>query len=170
MLLLGAFLLIAATPAGSAHDSPGNGARAARERCLALEVSSPREARQRGTDWHPSKTAFSASRSLDLLFRTQLHLHPEHEQTHTLEFRVRAPRGFLYQSLAVPVSAPPAAPAARTQHRVTPAPQRSTVGVSATLPVAGTAITTNSLYGRWSVEPLLDGAPCGAARFFTLRP
>jgi hypothetical protein len=49
---------------------------------------------------------------------------------------------------------------ARTQYQVT-----------ATLPVAGTSITMSSLYGRWSVEPHLDGqpGPCGPAVKFTIR-
>ena len=44
-------------------------------------------------------------------------------------------------------------------------------GVSATLPVAGTSITLSSLYGRWTVQPYLDGqpAPCGPASRFTIR-
>jgi hypothetical protein len=39
------------------------------------------------------------------------------------------------------------------------------------LPVAGTSITTSSLFGRWSVEPYLDGqtAPCGPAVRFTIQ-
>jgi hypothetical protein len=42
--------------------------------------------------------------------------------------------------------------------------------VSAKLPVAGTMIMTNSLYGRWTVEPYLDGGvrPCGQAQSFLL--
>lgn len=49
---------------------------------------------------------------------------------------------------------------ARTQYQLT-----------ATLPVAGTSITMSSLYGRWSVEPYLDGqpGPCGPAARFTIR-
>lgn len=43
--------------------------------------------------------------------------------------------------------------------------------LTARLPVAGTSITTSSLYGRWSVEPYLDGeaAACGPAARFTIR-
>jgi hypothetical protein len=39
------------------------------------------------------------------------------------------------------------------------------------LPVAGTSITLSSLYGRWTVEPYLDGAtgPCGPVSRFTIR-
>ena len=40
--------------------------------------------------------------------------------------------------------------------------------LSVTLPVAGTAIMSNSLYGRWTVEPFLDGASCGITRSFVL--
>jgi hypothetical protein len=74
---------------------------------------------------------------------------------HAIEFRVRTPRGDLYQSLRAPV------PAAR--------------GPKARLPfvvldVAGTAVTQSSLYGRWSFTTHLDGAAaqCGAPLSFVL--
>lgn len=43
--------------------------------------------------------------------------------------------------------------------------------VSATLPVAGTSITLSSLYGPWTVQAYVDGAPapCGPATRFTIR-
>ncbi|MCU0479571.1 MAG: hypothetical protein MUE92_12685 [Chloroflexi bacterium] len=43
--------------------------------------------------------------------------------------------------------------------------------VASRLPVAGTSITTSSLFGRWSVEPYLDGqaTPCGPAVRFTIQ-
>jgi hypothetical protein len=48
---------------------------------------------------------------------------------------------------------------------------RTQYQVIATLPVAGTSITMSSLYGRWRVEPHLDGqpGPCGPAARFTIR-
>jgi hypothetical protein len=76
-----------------------------------------------------------------------------------VEFRVFTPRGYLYQSLAVPVAA------AASSHRRPPARD-----VRSTLLVAGTAITTNSLYGRWAVEARIDGQPCGTRSVFTLTP
>jgi len=33
--------------------------------------------------------------------------------------------------------------------------------LTAAVPVAGTAIVNHSLYGPWTVEPRLDGQPCG---------
>ena len=43
--------------------------------------------------------------------------------------------------------------------------------LDARLPVAGTSITMSSLYGRWTVQPYLDGqpGPCGPATRFTIR-
>jgi hypothetical protein len=42
----------------------------------------------------------------------------------------------------------------------------------ATLAVAGSSIAFTSLYGRWRVEPRLEGEslPCGRPEFFTIRP
>jgi hypothetical protein len=42
--------------------------------------------------------------------------------------------------------------------------------LDARLPVAGTSITLSSLYGRWTVQPYLDGRPdpCGPATRFTI--
>jgi hypothetical protein len=44
---------------------------------------------------------------------------------------------------------------------------------SVTLPVAGTTIVTNSLYGDWKVEAFLDGerdTPCSKPLSFTIEP
>ena len=48
---------------------------------------------------------------------------------------------------------------------------RTQYELGARLPVAGTSITMSSLYGRWSVQPYLDGqpGPCGPAARFTIR-
>lgn len=48
---------------------------------------------------------------------------------------------------------------------------RTQYAVKASLPVAGTSITLSSLFGRWSVQPYLDGRPdpCGPATRFTIR-
>jgi len=168
MLLLGALLLLAPTPAGPAADSSTKGAAAERQQCLAVEISSARETPGRVRPGHMPSRVFSASRSLDLIFRTQLRRRSD--GTQTVEFRVRAPRGFLYQSLAVPVTPPPTVGPEGGNRRSAPPSSRSRLEATATLPVAGTAITTNSLYGRWTVEPLLDGTPCGSARSFNLMP
>jgi hypothetical protein len=144
MLILGALLLLAqveAGPAFEAEDSP-------RDPCSPLEVYSSQE-KGKGA-------VFSATEILDLRFRAQLR--KELEGPHTLQFKVYTPRGYLYQTLVVPLSVEPGAKP-RSQPRE----------VSTTLPVAGTAIVANSLYGRWTVAPYLDGKSCGRPKAFTLK-
>jgi hypothetical protein len=48
--------------------------------------------------------------------------------------------------------------------------ERTQYELVARLPVAGTSITLSALYGRWRVEPYLDGqpGPCGPATDFTI--
>jgi hypothetical protein len=110
--------------------------------CAALAVKTPDRARP--TD------RFSARRVLDLQFQLRLR---EAEEPHRVTFRIFTPKGHLYQELVA-------------THRATRT--GGTALVSATMPLAGTAITTNSLYGRWRVTPYLDGAgtPCGRSATF----
>jgi hypothetical protein len=98
--------------------------------------------------------------------------------SHVLELKLYTPRGYLYQVLTVPFSG-----AKGGWHRHLPGNPRVFVEremrvagpgkyqVSARLPVAGTWIMTNSLYGNWRVEAHLDGAdwPSGRERF-TIQP
>ena len=120
--------------------------------CVALQVTSP----QAETD----RTDFSAGEVLDLRISTSFR---RLTGPHRLELRVYTPQGFLYQRFAVPfdASSPPSDGDGRR-------PPRRSVGVR--LPVAGTAITTNSLYGRWKVVPFLDGEAnaCGRERTFVI--
>ncbi len=114
--------------------------------CGNILVSSPQtERRRRGT--------FSASKTLDLT----LTMRPRNtaDAPALVIFRVVTPRGHLYQEI----------PAV---HRPQGDRRRSTL--SATLPVAGTAIPTNSLYGSWRIAPYLDGSsePCAPATVFTI--
>src|SRR5262245_15077253 len=80
---------------------------------------------------------------------------------HRLLLRILTPQGHLYQRFSIPFDA--------TLHRHARGAVRS---VSARLPVAGTAITTNGLYGRWTVVPYVDDelAPCTGERHFVLVP
>jgi len=174
MLILGALLLV--PPVGPVPDA-GAVARRAPSQCQAVQVFSLRQPGRRDV--------FSASRSLDLHLKARLG--NDLEGAHTVEFRVHTPRGFLYQTLSVPYTLEPK-PRPRTRKRKdggttgpealgeVPVLNEAEVDSSgrptleASLPVAGTAITTNSLYGRWTVRPYLDGQPCGPAKPFTLEP
>ena len=97
-----------------------------------------------------------------------------------LELKLHTPRGYLYQVLTVPFAG---GKSGGVERRRVPGNPRllverelriagpGTYRVSARLPVAGTWITTNSLYGEWRVEAHIDGAasPSGRKRF-TIQP
>jgi hypothetical protein len=154
MLTIGLILLSSAVVAPSratkreAAPPPPGGA------CVAVRVASPKAPAAR-------QAVFSASKVVDL--RIETHFARSLRGARRLELRVFTPQGYLYQTLAVPFDASP--PAADRQ---SPRPRLRSIG--ARLPVAGTAITTNSLYGRWRVVPFLDGEaePCGRERAFVM--
>jgi hypothetical protein len=113
--------------------------------CGGISVSSPDRPRVRGR--------FSVAKTLDLLFR--MRLRNVGKEPHVVSFRIFTPKGHLYQEIQVGYRA-------ESGKRVS--------SISAGLPVAGTAIATSSLYGRWRVVPYLDGGtrPCGAASAFKI--
>lgn len=84
---------------------------------------------------------------------------------HQLLFDVYDPRGVRYRVL--PGSARPilAEREGRTVRKVSKTREAS-------MAVAGSSITLTSLYGRWRVEPRIEGQaePCGRPEYFTLRP
>jgi hypothetical protein len=143
--------------------------------CVTIEVSAPQ-----GTS-PGSRGAFSAQIVEDLTMRV---LFPEDlVATHLLALDFRTPRGFLYQTITVPVAAPGVPPAARAiEGYPRPvqeiAPRPTTIGterfqeVDVPFPVGGTQIVTSSLYGAWQVSARLDGAfqPCAPATVFTIGP
>lgn len=180
MLAFGLLILAQAMPASNEGSNrevrePPSGPRL----CSAVQVTSPQiqETQLRG---------YSASQILDLRFRTTLG-RPLDGQ-HALELRVYTPKGHLYQVLTVPVAGPirrPPAPRLREQNVDRRAPSRTDPADEAVmdepdwklsfdtiLPVGGTSIVTNSLYGSWTVTPHLDGSlkPCGPARQFRIEP
>jgi hypothetical protein len=100
---------------------------------------------------------------------------------HVLELKTYTPRGHLYQVLTVPftgASAKARRPAfRRVRGYPRPLPERvlrrGPAGflVSAQMPVGGTWIVTNSLYGRWRVDAYLDDDPRPIGRaLFTIAP
>jgi hypothetical protein len=175
MLTLGLLILAQAMPAvneGSNREvrEPPSGPRL----CSGVQVTSPQvqETQLRG---------YSASQILDLRFRTTLG-RPLDGQ-HALELRVYTPKGHLYQVLTVPLTGPiRRAPAPRPRERSADRPRTDPEPEAAIdepdwkltfdtiLPVGGTSIVTNSLYGSWTVIPHLDGSlkPCGPARQFRI--
>jgi len=101
---------------------------------------------------------------------------------HVVEVRVYTPKGNLYQSIELPFTADSGR---RNQERRLPGhPEPLALrglaaatlnrslffAVKATLPVAGTPILNNSLYGQWTAEAFVDGASaaCGPKGTFTI--
>jgi hypothetical protein len=147
MLILLA-LVLALAPAPAARErtpvSAGSGAG-----CRTVSVTSATQ--------QTNRRLFSASQTLELKITTTF---PNTlTGSRRLQLRLLTPQGHLYQAFSIPFDA------------TLPRHERGAVrSVSARLPVAGTAITTNGLYGRWTIEPSLDGAPCTTERHFDLEP
>ena len=178
MLITAALLAITQAAAPAAPKALGN----ERWECMAVEISSPPFKK-------PRDRVFSATRILDLQLDAMLRR--TYVGPHTLHLKLFTPRGHLYQVLTVPFTS---SAKAADGSAPTPAPKRWVEGypqpleekalrsvthegetayqVTATLPVAGTSIMTNSLYGEWKVEPYLDqqAAPCGDVRSFVINP
>jgi hypothetical protein len=167
MLALSALVAfgLAATPATTGPRGPS---------CTALEVASPQGASRQGR-----VPEFSASAIIDVRFTVLLRGPVDHG---VLKLKVFTPQGHLYQTLAVPfVAGPGGAPQARhvdgssrsvLEQRAVPAAGGADYRVEARLPVAGTLIVSEGLFGRWTVEPWLDeaSASCLAARPFVINP
>ena len=151
MLLTSAVLVLAQVTAGGPVRDGSN--RLLGRSCL-VEVTSPEEGRRRPDGLPPS---FSVTRTRDLHFRTQVGRRDVRE---TLYLKVYTPRGHLYQTLTVPFAAREPGADGVMRHQV-----------SARMPVTGTAIMTEGLYGEWKVEPWLGGttAACGPPTAFVIR-
>ena len=112
--------------------------------------------------------SFSAARSADLIFRLKFHNSLDRDSVVTL--KVFTPNGHLYRQYDVPVASGnekrsqgtrslpgyPYPVPVRELH-MTKAGGRNFASVDVPFPVAGSAIVTSSLYGRWKVEVSLDG-------------
>jgi len=122
-----------------------------------------------------SRNRFSAVATSDLVFHVMFPQEVDREAVVTL--KVYTPRGHLYRTLDVPVKPPKTQGPTGTETRRLPGypypvrvetPRnvsyngRSYQTVDVSFPVAGSAIVTSSLYGRWSVEVHMNGAssPC----------
>lgn len=105
----------------------------------------------------------SASVAPAVVFRGRVS--PRDAEAPTLLFDVFNPRGQRYQILV-------ATPRVVTQERNGQRFERTTRTREAALAVAGSSIAWTSMYGKWRVEPRLDGTqkPCGPPEFFTIRP
>lgn len=108
---------------------------------------------------------FSAAEVLDLEFRIVIPADAS-RAGRPLELKLFTPKGHLYQTLAIPAgaSAPGrlTAPKRRAGHQT----------LTARLPVAGTTIVNNSLYGTWKAEAYFEGerTACAKPRTFVIKP
>jgi hypothetical protein len=160
-LLLGCTLsLLVLDSMGATSAAPNSPSeRRSTNACTAIQVTSPdapAQAKRKSRKKHPT---FSASSILDLKLETAV------KGQHQLEFKVYTPKGHLYQSLPAAVAA-----ATSVDRRQRENPKRT---AAATLPVAGTTIVTNSLYGEWRVEAFLDGerdTACARPLTFVIEP
>ncbi len=161
---------------------------AAQERLEVVRQEERQEARRQERQWVPRRVelrvsspqlpkrgeprVFAASRITDLEFAAVFAGRPV--GSHLLELKLYTPRGYLYQVLTVPFSGTrggrrrhvPGNPRVLAERELRFAGP-GTYEVSARLPVAGSWITTSSLYGSWRVEAHVDGAvsPSGRKRF-----
>lgn len=90
---------------------------------------------------------------------------PKDLGTQPLLFDVFSPRGQRYQVLL-------ATPRVVTRERDGLRFERTTRTQEAGLAVAGSSIAWTSMYGKWRVEPRIEGTnkPCGQPEYFTIRP
>jgi hypothetical protein len=124
---------------------------------------------------------FSAARSADLIFHVLFNTKPVED--HVVTLKVFTPKGHLYRQFDIPLASNKekrSATARRLPGYPNPVPVQTTSTMKAgkrkyesvdiPFPVAGSAIVSSSLYGRWNVEVFLDGAaePCGKPKFFYL--
>lgn len=105
----------------------------------------------------------SASTAPAVLFRGKLS--QQDDETPALVFDVFNPRGQRYQVL---LAEPRVSTGERDGRRV----KRVSRAREASLAVAGSSIAWTSMFGKWRVEPRLEGEsqPCGRAEYFTIRP
>jgi len=154
--LLLALALVA--PVGPASDADTAGS-AERVTC-SVDVHSLDESGRRR-----SARRVSASVAPAVVFRGKLGERDSEAPAPSLVFDVFNPRGLRYQVL---VAEPRVLIAERDGRRV----RRVSKTREASLAVAGSSIAWTSMYGRWRVEPRIEGEsrPCGRPEYFTIRP
>ncbi len=159
--------------------APAAQAAAPNRPCASIVVGSPQQLTGQGTDadereFNRNDAAmpnFSATGVIDIEFAIVLApgAAADYRGMHVVEFRTYTPRGNLYQSISIPFTTDPSRKG--TSHRVAGYPDVLPVRVlkaiktpgggnglivKVTLPVAGTPILQNSLYGTWRAEALID--------------
>ena len=135
-----------------------------RNRCYAVRIEAIRApSTETSTRRRRFRRRFSAREVLDLRFSVLL---PANNQSGLVEIELYTPKGNLYETLQAQVDATdPSGGTARYRRR------RARV-VTARLPVAGSHISSRSLYGRWRAEVHLDGneTRCERPKTFIIGP
>jgi hypothetical protein len=123
-------------------------------------------------------TTFSATQIIDLDLSVTFPPGVANKFTgdHVAEVRIMTPRGHLYQSMSVPFTSDASRKGAavsvngypdklplRVLDEVT-AGNGKQLRVFVTLPVAGTPIMTNSMYGTWTAQAFIDGEPLACSK------
>jgi len=159
-LSVAVFVLMAAAPV-LAQVGPTSGF------CARVEVGSE------SVDPLTSGRTFSVQKTQDIhllvLFLSEV------QGDHTLEVKLKTPRGHHYQTLTAPITTSPTESGATRRVPGYPRPlevqqltsyntrQGARLGTVMSFPVAGTSIVTSSLYGEWEAELYLDGEPMACA-------
>jgi len=157
--------------------------------CLAVSVGSKQALSSKGNndderEFEGGVAAFSATKVIDIQFAIIFSptVAAQFSNAHNVELRLYTPSGNLYQSISIPITNDPKR--AGERHRVPGYPDLVPVQVlqsinhgggkgmfaTVTLPVAGTSIVSNSLYGRWTAEALVEDeiAPCAQPTAFVV--
>jgi len=160
---ISAAAVIVASMSVAAGDAAAQQAAPPRAACRSVWVTAP-------TFGKPARRlrkplTFSAAEVLDLEFQVVIPANASSAGP-SLELKLFTPKGHLYQTLAVPAASQASGTAAPPKRR---ARYRT---VTARLPVAGTTIVNNSLYGTWKAEAYVDGerTACAKARSFVIKP
>ena len=134
-----------------------------RNRCYAIRIEAIRTPSTETSTRRRWRRRFSAREVLDLRFSVLL---PANNQSGLVEIELYTPKGNLYETLQAQVDPDdPSGGTARYRRR------RARV-VTARLPIAGSHITSRSLYGRWRAEVHLDGNDrrCRRPKRFIIEP
>jgi hypothetical protein len=163
-------LFAAALPLAAQSSSHG---------CVAVTIGSPQKNGGR------FDTSFSATDVVDIDFAIVFTpgVAQRYSGDHLVEFRILGPRGHLYQSMTIPFTADSGNgrkvavagyPAPLQTKALAPVQYSGAqhMYVAATLPVAGTSIVSNGLYGTWTAQAYVDGDPlaCSQAARFQITP
>jgi hypothetical protein len=180
-----AALVAAAVPADAASKLKAD------KSCLSVSVGS-KQSLGKGNgnssddekEFESGVTQFSATQVTDIEFAIVFSstVAAQFTNAHVVEFRVYTPQGNLYETISIPITNNPAR--AGEKHRIAGYPDLVPLQVltsinhgggrgmyaKVTLPVAGTPIVSNSLYGTWKAEAIVEDeiAPCSLPAQFTI--